>query len=78
MIVARVRIGVPIAPNATGAVLAIERETGGVKRREAQTVEQSGGNRDRCAETGRPLDERTERERDEQRLDAPIGGEPRD
>ena len=43
-----------------------------------ETVEQSRGNRDRRAETGRALDERAERERDQQRLDAAIGGEPRD
>ena len=70
---ASVRIGVPMAPNATGAVLAMSDEAGRVERREPESHQQRRADGDRRAEPGRAFDERAEGERDEQRLDAAIG-----
>ena len=50
-----------------------EGQAGGVQRREAEPDEQRRPDRDRRAEPGRALDERAERERDEQRLDPAVG-----
>ena len=72
-IFASVVIGVPSAPNATGEVLANQRQAGGIQRREAQADHQRGGDGHRRAETGGPFDKRAERKGDQQRLHAPIG-----
>ena len=49
-----------------------ERETRRGQRREAEADENGAGDRDRRAETGRALEERAERERDEQQLQPAI------
>ena len=73
MTLASVMIGVPSAPNATGAVFAKQRKPGGVERREAGADHQRRRDGDRRAEAGGPFDERAEAEGDQQRLDATIG-----
>ena len=65
-------IGIPMEPNATGAVFASRQMPRGIERREAETGEHGGGDRDRCSETRRAFDERAECERDQQRLQTPV------
>ena len=55
-----------------------QRQAGGIERREAEAHQECGGDRHRRAEAGSAFDEGAERERDEQRLNAPIGGQARD
>ena len=70
---ASVRIGVPIAPKATGAVLAISERPAaysGVKPSPISSAEQIATG---VPKPDAPFDERAERKRDQQRLDAAIG-----
>ena len=55
-----------------------ERESGRVQRREAEAHQERGTDGNRCAEARCAFDEGAERERDEQRLNAPVGRETGD
>ena len=76
--VLRVRIGVPIAPQATGAVLAIRQSKAAWNGSEPQPDQERRRDRHRRPEPGRPLDERPERERHQDRLEPPVAREPGD
>ena len=78
VMLASVVIGIPIEPNATGAVLAMQADAGGVERREAEPGEHRAGDGDRSAEAGRAFDERAEREGDEHRLQPAVVGQAAD
>ena len=67
-------IGMPIAPNATGAVFAI-RHSPAVQRLEAEADEQRRRDRDGRAEAGRAFEECAEREADQQHLQALVVGD---
>jgi hypothetical protein len=69
-----VAIGVAIAPNAAGAVLPMSAARSRLERLEAEGDEHPARDRDRCAEPRERLQERAERERHDQCLDALVGG----
>jgi hypothetical protein len=75
---ASVITGMPIDPNATGAVLASRTDAGSVERIEAEAGEHRARHRDRRTESRGALDERAEREGDEHRLQTPIVGQAAD
>ena len=58
-----------------GCCVGNQGESRGVERRETGADQKCGGNGDGRAESGGPFDERTEAERDQQRLNALIGRE---
>jgi hypothetical protein len=67
-------IGVPMAPKATGAVLA-SRTTAAARSGEAQGHEHDAGDGDRGAEAGEGLKEAAEAEGDDDRLDPWVVGD---
>ena len=71
-------IGVPSAPNATGAVFAISASPAAYNGGNPVADERRRRNRHRRAKPGRPLDERPKAKRDQQRLDPLIGRQCRD
>ena len=72
---ASVTIGIASAPKATGAVLATSATRRGLDRLEAQRHQHDDGDRDRCAEPGERLEQRTEAEGDDDRLDPLVGAD---
>ena len=68
-------IGVPSAPNATGAVLAMSERPEACERREAEPDQQRRGDRHRRAEAGGALEERAEAKAIRSTWSAPVGGE---
>ena len=70
-------IGMPIAPNATGAVLTIRHRPAAYSG-ETQPDQQCCGDRHWRTETGRPFQEGTEREADHQHLQALVFGHRQD
>ena len=68
-------IGVPSAPKATGAVLAISERPGGGERREAEADQDRRGHRHRRAEARGAFEERAEAEGDQQQLQAAVVGD---
>ena len=65
-------MGVPNAPYATGAVLAINEKARSGERLESQTHQDGRSHGDRRAESGRALEERAEAERNQQQLQPAI------
>jgi hypothetical protein len=55
-----------------------QRQAGGGERREAEADQDRAGDRDRRAEAGCALEERAERKRDQQQLQAAVGGDAAD
>ena len=71
-------IGVPSAPNATGAVFAISDSADASSGWKAEADQHRAGDGDRRSESGRALEERAEAERDEQQLQPPVVGDAGD
>ena len=67
--------GMPMAPKATGAVLARSASPAACKRTEAEADEDGGADGDGRAEAGGALKECAEREGDEEELQAAVGGD---
>ena len=67
--------GVPIAPNATGAVLAISDSPEAESGEKPRPINMRRGDRHRRAEARRAFEERAEAKGDEQELQAAIGGD---
>ena len=76
--VARVTIGVAIAPNATGAVLATSATAAALIGCEADRDQHHRGDRHRRAEAGQRLQQRAEAERDDHGLDPLVVGDRRE
>ena len=72
---ASVVTGMPIDPNATGAVLASRQMPAAIERIEAEAGEHRARHRDRRAEARRAFDERAEGEGDEHRLQPAVVGQ---
>ena len=62
----------PMEPKATGAVLASRQMAAAIKRRESKARQNGRGDRDRGAESGGSFEKGSERERDQQRLQALV------
>ena len=74
--VASAVIGEASAPKATGAVFAISATRRRLERPEAQRDQHDDGDRHRRAEAGQRLQQRTEAEGDDDRLDPQVGADP--
>ena len=75
---ASVTTGMPIEPNATGAVFASRQMPAAKNGEKPEARQHRGRDGDRRAEARRAFDERAERERDQHRLQAPVRREAAD
>ena len=72
MTAASAMTGVPSAPKATGAVLAISDRPEAASGEKPRPISIAAGDRDGRAEAGRALEEGAEGEGDEEQLQAPV------
>ena len=72
MTAASAMMGVPSAPKATGAVLAISERPDAESGENPSPISMAAGDRNRRTETRRALKKRAERKSDEQQLQPPV------